>query len=194
MSTTWTEWEPDQRLQLRQVLLAHTAKAGEFNVLEVDAPSTAGRMRIPIAILKAGKAGEQTVMQTNLEFPKGPVTFRLVEGTGPVHLMGQHLPPDPNPDGYDEEEELADELIERDDAEQAEGDDEDEDEDENEDENENEDDGDESPDQVDEDADEEDLMRLLESSDDEEDNDPENPSPKRRKLSPNFTKNTRCNY
>lgn len=160
------------------MLLAHTAKAGEFNVLEVEAPSTAGRIRIPIAILKSGKAGEQTVMQTNLEFPKGPVTFRLAEGNGPVHLMGQHLPPDPNPDGYDEEEELAD-------AEQAEGDDEDED------------DGDESPDQVDEDADEEDVMRLLESSDEddgEEDNDPENPSPKRRKLSPNFTKNTRCNY
>lgn len=149
MSTTWTEWEPDQRLQLRQVLLAHTAKIGEFNVIEVEAPSTSGQLRMPIAILKSGKTGEQRVMQTNLEFPKGPVTFRLIEGNGPVHLMGQHLPPDPNPDGYEDEEELADEINEHDDLDQVDGDDED-DEDE-------EDDDDEQEDQPDQAAEEEDV-------------------------------------
>lgn len=143
-------------MQLRQVLLAHTAKVGEFNVIEVDAPSTAGQLKIPIAILKRGKAGEQTVMQANLEFPKGPITFRLIEGNGPVHLMGQHLPPDPNPDGYDEEE-LADELIEREDVDQVDGDDEDDEDDEDGEEEEDEGEGEESPDQANEEPDEEDV-------------------------------------
>lgn len=44
-------------------------------------------------------------MQSNLEFPRGPVTFTLVEGNGPVHLMGQHLPPDSSGELCDEEEE-----------------------------------------------------------------------------------------
>lgn len=44
-STTWTQWEPDQRLQLRQVLLAHTAKPDEFNVVEV---TTIANQQFPI--------------------------------------------------------------------------------------------------------------------------------------------------
>lgn len=34
-STTWKQWEPEQRLQLRQVVLGHTAKPNEFNIIEV---------------------------------------------------------------------------------------------------------------------------------------------------------------
>lgn len=87
--------------------------------MQVDAPSADGKVRVPIAILKTGKLGEHRIMQSNLEFPRGPVTFRLVEGDGPVHLMGQHLPPDPNVEVYeDEEEEIADEIQEVDDADQ----------------------------------------------------------------------------
>lgn len=37
-ATTWQslEWEPDQRLQLRQIMLGHTAKENEYNVIEVN--------------------------------------------------------------------------------------------------------------------------------------------------------------
>lgn len=27
-----------------------------------------------------------------LEFPDPPVTFKLIEGTGPVHIHGQYIP------------------------------------------------------------------------------------------------------
>lgn len=34
----WTpaQWEPAQRLAIRQLMLGHTAKADEFNVIEVS--------------------------------------------------------------------------------------------------------------------------------------------------------------
>lgn len=69
-------------------------------------------MKIPIAVLKIG---EQRVVQSNLEFPEGPVTFKLVSGSGPVFITGLQAPPDTNTDeayAMDEmagEEELADE-------------------------------------------------------------------------------------
>lgn len=35
--SVWTpvQWEPAQRLAIRQLMLGHTAKAGEYNVIEV---------------------------------------------------------------------------------------------------------------------------------------------------------------
>lgn len=45
-------------------------------------------VKIPIAVLKIG---ELRSMQTNLEFGD-VVTFRLTEGNGPVHILGQHTP------------------------------------------------------------------------------------------------------
>lgn len=38
------------------------------------------------------KAGEVRSVQSNLEFPDGPVTFKLIEGNGPVYIHGQQLP------------------------------------------------------------------------------------------------------
>ena len=43
-------------------------------------------VKIPIAVLKVG---ESRVVQPELEFPYGPVTFTLVEGNGPVYIHGQ---------------------------------------------------------------------------------------------------------
>lgn len=53
-------------------------------------------------------------MQSNLEFPEGPITFKLVEGSGPVIITGLQAPPETLPeDAYvDEmagEEDLGDE-------------------------------------------------------------------------------------
>lgn len=38
------------------------------------------------------KAGETRSIQTVLEFPDSPVTFHLVEGSGPVYIHGQQAP------------------------------------------------------------------------------------------------------
>lgn len=46
-------------------------------------------VKIPIAVLKVG---ETRLVQPNLEFPDGPVTFTLVEGNGPVYIHGQQVP------------------------------------------------------------------------------------------------------
>lgn len=65
------------------------------------------------------KVGEIRCSQSFLEFPDAPVTFRLIQGKGPVHIHGHHLV------GMDEEnveEELEDEEIDEiveDDGEEA---------------------------------------------------------------------------
>lgn len=46
-------------------------------------------IKIPIAVLKVG---ESRCVRTDLEFPDAPVTFKLIEGSGPVHIHGQHMP------------------------------------------------------------------------------------------------------
>lgn len=38
------------------------------------------------------KAGETRSIQTLFEFPDAPHTFKLVEGNGPVHIIGQVIP------------------------------------------------------------------------------------------------------
>ena len=45
-------------------------------------------IKIPIAVLKAG---ETRTLCPNLEFPSDSVTFKLIQGTGPVYICGQHL-------------------------------------------------------------------------------------------------------
>lgn len=47
------------------------------------------QIKVPVAILKAG---ETRSIQTVLEFPDSPVTFKLVEGSGPVYIHGQQVP------------------------------------------------------------------------------------------------------
>lgn len=37
------------------------------------------------------KVGENRFSQSFLEFPDAPVTFKLIQGTGPVHIHGHHL-------------------------------------------------------------------------------------------------------
>lgn len=75
-----------QRLLIKNMLLGAEAKADECNVIEAQAPSANGEVvKIPIAVLKVG---ENRSMNPLLEFPDGPVTFKLTSGTGPVHLHG----------------------------------------------------------------------------------------------------------
>lgn len=56
--------------------------------LQVETTSKDEVIKIPIAVLKVG---ENRFTQSFLEFPDAPVTFRLIQGSGPVHIHGHHL-------------------------------------------------------------------------------------------------------
>lgn len=77
------------KLIIRQILLGHEAKKNEYNVVEVETLTQSGEsIKIPIAVLKVG---ETRIVVPDLEFPDDPVTFKLIEGSGPVYIHGQHL-------------------------------------------------------------------------------------------------------
>lgn len=42
-------------------------------------------VKIPISVLKVGEKRSSIV---NIEFPEAPVTFRLVQGSGPLYIHG----------------------------------------------------------------------------------------------------------
>jgi nucleophosmin 3 len=66
-------------------------------------------VRIPIAVLKVGETRHCCL---DLEFPEPPVTFTLIEGSGPIYLHGSHiLGAEEGEDGMDDmgEEEIMDE-------------------------------------------------------------------------------------
>lgn len=65
-------------------------------------------VKIPIAILKVG---ETRLVQPNLEFPDGPVTFTLIEGNGPVYIHGSQVPGKYFENAADEEYISDDELV-----------------------------------------------------------------------------------
>lgn len=75
-----------QRLVIKNLLLGHEAKSDEYNVVEAQTVGAKGEViQIPIAVLKVGEARS---MNPHLEFPDGPVTFKLISGHGPVHIHG----------------------------------------------------------------------------------------------------------
>lgn len=55
---------------------------------QVETNGNDEKVKIPIAVLKVG---ENRCSQSFLEFPDAPVTFRLIQGSGPVHIHGHHL-------------------------------------------------------------------------------------------------------
>lgn len=78
----------DQKLIIKMALLGPEAKAGELNVLQVEAMGLKGLIKTPIALLERGKT-EQIIL--DLSFPDPPVTFTLVKGSGPIHIVGHNL-------------------------------------------------------------------------------------------------------
>lgn len=70
-------------------------------------------IKIPIAVLKVG---ESRSVRTDLEFPDAPVTFKLVEGNGPVHIHGQHLPGTLVEEIEDFGDEMEEELLDEEEA------------------------------------------------------------------------------
>ncbi|XP_029156353.1 nucleoplasmin-like protein isoform X2 [Nylanderia fulva] len=78
----------DQKLIIKMALLGPEAKPGELNVLQVEAMGLKGPIKTPIALLEMGKT-VQIIL--DLSFPDPPVTFKLVKGSGPVHIVGHNL-------------------------------------------------------------------------------------------------------
>ena len=76
--------------------------------MQVETASKDGPVKIPIAVLKVG---ENRFTQSFLEFPDAPVTFRLIQGSGPVHIHGHHLCGDFDPIEDFEEEGLGEEDV-----------------------------------------------------------------------------------
>lgn len=78
-----------QKLIIKQICLGVEAKEGEFNVVQAETKVNEKEMiKIPIAVLKVG---ETRVLRPNVEFPSASVTFKLIQGTGPVYIYGQHV-------------------------------------------------------------------------------------------------------
>lgn len=69
-------------------------------------------LKIPIAVLKVG---ETRVLRPNIEFPSESVTFKLIQGTGPVYICGQHLIHEMSEEDWQHEEDIDDEEEDDDD-------------------------------------------------------------------------------
>lgn len=89
---------------------------GEVNVVQVEAMTWKDSVKIPVATLKAGGPNNQVLL--DLSFPDPPVTFTLVQGNGPVHVIGHHLIGSPMEE-FDEIDEMEGEMM--DDEEDEEG-------------------------------------------------------------------------
>jgi len=93
-----------QKLIIKQILLSHEAKEGEFNVVEVH--TVKDSLKIPIAVLKAG---ETRAVNPDIEFFETSVTFKLIVGNGPVYIHGQNIKDDVEVVDMDDDEEDTDE-------------------------------------------------------------------------------------
>lgn len=91
--------ETSSKLILKRALLGPEAADAEMNVVEAETMSMQEMVKLPIVVLKVGE--ERQVNLGKLEFFDAPVTFRLVQGKGPVHILGNHLQ-------QDEEEHMVD--------------------------------------------------------------------------------------
>lgn len=95
VSWTFEEEEDDtdflqHTLFLKHAILGKLEKAEEKNVIEIETKNFAGELiKQPIICLTGGKVD---MVPLDLSFGHEiPVTFRLIEGTGPVYLSAQHL-------------------------------------------------------------------------------------------------------
>jgi nucleophosmin 3 len=70
-----------------QIFLGEGVKEFEEQVVQVEVTSKFGKNVQPIAFLRQGTLEHVSV---NVNFSDHPVTFSLVKGLGPVHLIGNH--------------------------------------------------------------------------------------------------------
>lgn len=77
-----------KRIFFFQAVLGPEVPDGEVNVIEVEAMGYKSDIKFPVVVLKGGTGHSQCVL--DLLFPDPPVTFKLVKGNGPIHLLGNH--------------------------------------------------------------------------------------------------------
>ncbi|XP_043274362.1 nucleoplasmin-like protein isoform X2 [Venturia canescens] len=106
----------DQKLLIKMALLGPEAKPGELNVLQVEAMGLKGLIKCPIALLEVGRT-VQIIL--DLSFPDPPVTFTLIKGSGPVHIVGHNLLGTHMEEFEDLEDEMEEENIDDEDDEKA---------------------------------------------------------------------------
>ncbi|KAF7270245.1 nucleoplasmin-like protein isoform X3 [Rhynchophorus ferrugineus] len=116
------EYQGGHKLIIKHALLGPEVADGEVNVVQVEAMTWKDAVKIPIATLKAGGPNSQVLL--DLSFPDPPVTFALLQGNGPVHIIGHHLIGGPLSDYEENMEEMEEEMIEDDDGEEGAEDDE----------------------------------------------------------------------
>lgn len=75
------------KLHIKQILLGHDATPDEFNVVQLELKSPAQRQTV--AVLKLGEVQSSLA---EIELFQGAVTFDLIKGSGPVHIMGLLFP------------------------------------------------------------------------------------------------------
>lgn len=78
----------EHTLLVKQAVLGPEVPDGEVNVIEVEAMGYKSDIKFPVVVLKGGTGLSQCVL--DLLFPDPPVTFKLVKGNGPIHLLGNH--------------------------------------------------------------------------------------------------------
>ncbi|XP_076265922.1 nucleoplasmin-like protein isoform X2 [Rhynchophorus ferrugineus] len=111
------EYQGGHKLIIKHALLGPEVADGEVNVVQVEAMTWKDAVKIPIATLKAGGPNSQVLL--DLSFPDPPVTFALLQGNGPVHIIGHHLIGGPLSDYEENMEEMEEEMIEDDDGEEG---------------------------------------------------------------------------
>jgi nucleophosmin 3 len=73
---------------LCQIFLGPGAIRGEEQIIKVLSYPRTGKVTKTIARLQGGSIENFPV---ELKFSASPVVFRLVKGSGPVHLIGSHM-------------------------------------------------------------------------------------------------------
>ncbi|KAL0270527.1 UNVERIFIED_CONTAM: hypothetical protein PYX00_007913 [Menopon gallinae] len=78
----------EHTLILKQALLSSEVPENQVNVVEVETAGYKGNIKLPIITLVGGK---QSHVLLDLNFPDPPVTLRLIQGEGPIHISGNHV-------------------------------------------------------------------------------------------------------
>ncbi|XP_056632528.1 nucleoplasmin-like protein isoform X2 [Diorhabda carinulata] len=110
------DYQGGHKLIIKQALLGPEATEGEVNVVQVEAMTWKDSVKIPVATLKAGGPNSQVLL--DLSFPDPPVTFSLIQGNGPVHIIGHHLIGSPMEE-FDEMDELEEEMLDDEEGEEG---------------------------------------------------------------------------
>ena len=79
--------KPGNRLLLKSAVLMPSAKAGEASVVQVETEGYNNtKVVTPIVAMRGGEDHQQYV---DILIPH-KATFKLIQGEGPVHLVGSH--------------------------------------------------------------------------------------------------------